>query len=151
MVQVNKWFVTKFLPKSLWASKSFENSYQRVEIESNINVTCFFFILFLSLRQYLIVWICVCYKKVTQLDIFLNKLCFSNLFPVLTLFAGIISKLSWSLCLSLYWLAYHDIHCIVFSYFEVGLGLHFFKIIFEEMSDVTNIILCQVLVNDYSL
>ena len=40
----------------------------------------FFFIRFVSLRLYSIVWMCVCHKKVTQLDTFLNKLCFSYFF-----------------------------------------------------------------------
>ena len=42
-------------------------------------VTCLFFIRFVSLRPCLIVWICVCHKKVTQLDTFLYKLYFSSL------------------------------------------------------------------------
>ena len=44
-------------------------------VKYQYNVTSFFFILFVSLRQYLIVWICVCHKKNTHLDTFLNKLC----------------------------------------------------------------------------
>ena len=37
------------------------------------------FIRFASWRPYSIVWICVCYKKVTQLDTFLDKLCSRSL------------------------------------------------------------------------
>ena len=38
---------------------------------------CFFFIRFVLSRPYLIVLICVCHKNVTQLDTFLNKLCYT--------------------------------------------------------------------------
>ena len=40
-----------------------------------IIITTFSFIRILSLRQYLIVWSCVCHKKPGPLDTFLNKLC----------------------------------------------------------------------------
>ena len=43
--------------------------------ESRINVTCFFFVRFVSLRPYIILWICIRHKKVTRLDTFLSKLC----------------------------------------------------------------------------
>ena len=38
-------------------------------------IRCCFFTRFVSLRPYLIVWICVCHKKVTQLDTVFKKLC----------------------------------------------------------------------------
>ena len=37
------------------------------------------------LRPYLVVWICVCHKKVTQLDTLSNELCFKNEREILAL------------------------------------------------------------------
>ena len=48
---------------------------KRVKYRFNL----FLFILFLSLRPYSIVWICVCHKKITHLDTFLIKLCSRSL------------------------------------------------------------------------
>ena len=69
-------FFVMFFPKVTLSNKNvWKFISEGVVNEWSINVNCFFFIIFVSLRPYLIVWICVFHKKVTHLDIFLNELC----------------------------------------------------------------------------
>ena len=59
----------------LWQQKCHIRRCKWVKYQCNLFLS---FILFAALRPYLIVWIFVCHKKLTHLDIFLNKLCSSS-------------------------------------------------------------------------